>query len=79
MRCIAKLKAFRRSSAATHFIALYPTEVPRANFCRESHLWVEYPSYRNIGEDVVRDRNAFMDIAEKQLEYNPGWSCSRRE
>jgi hypothetical protein len=45
----------------------------------ESNLWDELPSCRNISEDVVRDWNAFMNIAEKQLEYNRGCSCSQRE
>jgi hypothetical protein len=45
----------------------------------ESELWDDLPSYRNISEDVVRDWNAFMDIKENQLEYNPGCRCSQRE
>ena len=45
----------------------------------DSNLWDELPSYRNISEEAVRDWNAFMDIADNQLEHNPDCSCNSRE
>ena len=42
----------------------------------QSHLWDELPSWRNISKEVVRDWNAFMDIEDMKLTYNPNCSCS---
>ena len=42
----------------------------------ESNLWDELSSWRNISKEVVRDWNAFIEIKDMQLSYNPDCSCN---
>ena len=44
----------------------------------ESKLWDEFPSWRNISAEVVRDWNAFVDVPEMKLKHDPTCSCNKQ-
>lgn len=45
----------------------------------ESELWKELPTYRNISKELVESWNEFIELDDRQLEYRPDCSCSRRD
>ena len=45
----------------------------------ESKLWEEFPTWRNISKQVVRDWNAFIELENMKLTYNPDCSCNKHQ